>query len=211
MQEEEIPIRELLNLCLSSNDQELWQKFVRRTQRLIANVIINTLRRWSEPTPSLVDDLIQDTYVRLFANDCKALRGIRNEHENAIFGYLKVTASNTTVDYFRQQKNKPPEVELEATETAMPLLSDGFDRIEFERLKDKIEECLKWLSSAENYQRDQVIFWLFYEQGYTAKEISLLPNTSLSVKGVESALLRLVRLVKDCLASSGGAAKGQGI
>src|SRR5215510_3352402 len=98
MREEEIAIRELLNLCLGSEDQELWQKFVRRTQPLIASVIINTLRRWREPSPSLVDDLIQETYLKLFANDCKALRSIRNEHENAIFGYLKVTASNATVD-----------------------------------------------------------------------------------------------------------------
>ena len=208
MREEEIPIRELLNLCLSSKDEGLWQKFVRRTQPLIANVIINTLRRWREPSPSLVDDLIQETYLRLFANDCKALRGIRNEHENAIFGYLKVTASNTTVDHFRQAKNRVEEVEL--ADPVVPPSPDGFDRIQFERLKDRIEECLKWHSSAENYQRDQVIFWLYYEQGYTAKEISFLPNTDLSVKGVESTLLRVVRSVKDCLASSGGAAKGQG-
>src|SRR5262249_42320021 len=183
---EEIPIRELLHLCLGSEDQGLWQQFVRRTQPLIANVIINTLRRWREPSPSLVDDLIQDTYIRLFANDCKPLRGIRNEHENAIFGYLKVTASNTTVDHFRQAKNRVEEVEL--ADPVVPPSPDGLDRIQFERLKDTIEECLKWHSSAENYQRDQVIFWLYYEQGYTAKEISFLPNADLSVKGVESTL-----------------------
>jgi RNA polymerase sigma-70 factor, ECF subfamily len=204
MQEEEVPIRELLNLCLGSEDQGLWQKFVRRTQPLIANVIINTLRRWREPSPSLVDDLIQETYLKLFANDRKALRGIRNEHENAIFGYLKVAASNTTVDYFRQPKNKVPELEL--TDLVVPPSPDGFDRIEFARLKDKIQERLEHLSSTGTYQRDVAIFWLYYEQGYTAKEISLLPNMELSVKGVESTLLRLVRFVRD----DERAAEGQG-
>lgn len=198
MSAEEIPIRELLNLCLGSpEDQELWQKFVRRTQPLIANVIINTLRRWREPAPNLVDDLIQDTYLKLFANDRKALRGIRNEHENAIFGYLKVTASNTTIDHFRQPKNNVPELEL--TEPVVPPLPDGFDQIQFARFKDTIQTRLESLSASDTCQRDQAIFWLYYEQGYTAKEIALLPNIKLSVKGVESTLLRLVKFVKDGL------------
>jgi RNA polymerase sigma-70 factor (ECF subfamily) len=195
MQQEETPIRELLDLCLSSEDQELWQKFVRRTQPLIANVIINTLRRWREPSPNLVDDLVQESFLKLFANDRKALRGIRNAYENTIFGYLKVVASNVTCDHFRQPKNKVPEVEL--TDVVVPPSPDGFDRIQFMRLKEKIQACLDGLSSSETYKRDQAIFWLYYEQGYTAKEISLLPSVGLSVKGVESTLLRLTRLIKE--------------
>ena len=171
---------------------------------MIANVIINTLRRWREPAPNLVDDLIQDTYLKLFANDRKALRGIRNEHENAIFGYLKVTASNTTIDHFRQPKNNVPELEL--TDPVVPPLPDGFDQIQFARFKDTIQTRLESLSASDTCQRDQAIFWLYYEQGYTAKEIALLPNMKLSVKGVESTLLRLVKFVKDGLPGSAGAA-----
>ena len=94
MAQEEISIRDLLNLCLSSDGQEYWREFVHRTQPLIANTTINIVRRWKNPAPSLVDDLIQETYVKLFANDRKALRSIKNEYENTIFGYLKVVASN---------------------------------------------------------------------------------------------------------------------
>lgn len=195
MLEEEIPIRELLNSCLGSEDQGLWRKFVRRTQPLIASVIINTVRRWREPSPSLVDDLVQETFLKLFAGDRKALRGIRNEHENTIFGYLKVVASNVTRDHFRHPENKIQEVEL--TDPVTPPLPDGFDRIEFMRLKDKIQARLESLSSSDTCLRDQTIFWLYYEQGYTAKEISLLPNIGLTVKGVESTLLRLTRFVKQ--------------
>jgi len=201
MSAEEIPIRELLNLCLGSEDQELWQKFVRRTQPLIANVIINTLRRWREPAPNLVDDLIQDTYFKLFENDRKALRGIRNEHENAIFGYLKVTASHTTIDHFRQLKNNIQEVEL--TDPVVTPLPDGFDRIQLALSKDKIQARLECLAN-DTRQRDQTIFWLYYEQGYTAKEISLLPHMELGIKGVESTLQRLVKFIKDEGTSAAG-------
>jgi RNA polymerase sigma-70 factor, ECF subfamily len=192
---EEIPIRELLHKCLGSDDQERWEQFVCRTQPLIANVIINTLRRWREPTPSLVDDLIQETYLKLFANDRKALRAIKNEYENTIFGYLKVVASNVTRDHFRHAGNKVSEVEL--IEPVVPPSPDGFDRIEFARLKDKIQEHLQSLSSSDTYSRDISIFWLYYEQGYSAKEISLLPSVGLTVKGVESTLQRLTRFLKD--------------
>jgi RNA polymerase sigma factor (sigma-70 family) len=196
MPQVETPIRDLLDLCLRSNDQAQWQEFVRRTQPLIANVIINTLRRWRDPAPSLVDDLVQETFLRLLANDCKALRSIRNEYENTIFGYLKVVASNVSCDHFRQPRNKVSEVELD--DMVVPPSPDGFDRIQFERLKDQIEACLeRGLSSSQTYKRDVAIFWLYYEQGYTAKEVSEIPGMGLSVKGVESTLLRLTRLIKE--------------
>jgi RNA polymerase sigma-70 factor (ECF subfamily) len=168
---------------------------VRRTQPLIASVIINTIRRWQEPSPSLVDDLIQDTFLKLFANERKALRSIKNEYENTIFGYLKVVASNVVRDHFRQTENKVEEIEL--ADPVLPPTPDGLDRVEFARLKDKIQTRLQSLSSSETYRRDETIFWMYYEQGYTAKEISFLPSVGLTVKGVESTLLRLTRFIRE--------------
>jgi RNA polymerase sigma-70 factor (ECF subfamily) len=195
MEQEEIPIRDLLHLCISSEDQELWREFVRRTQPLLASVIINTIRRWQEPSPSLVDDLIQDTFLKLFANDRKALRSIKNEYENTIFGYLKVVASNVVRDHFRRTENKVEEIEL--SDPVVPPTPDGLDRVEFACMKDQIQTRLQGLSSSETYPRDESIFWLYYEQGYTAKEISLLPTVGLTVKGVESTLQRLTRFIRE--------------
>jgi RNA polymerase sigma-70 factor, ECF subfamily len=195
MEQEEIPIRDLLRLCISSEDQELWREFVRRTQPLIASVIINTIRRWQEPRPSLVDDLIQDTFLKLFANDRKALSSLKNEYENTIFGYLRVVASNVVRDHFRRTENRVEEIEL--SDPVVPTNQDGLDRIEFARMKDQIQTRLQSLSSSETYPRDESIFWLYYEQGYTAKEISLLPRIGLTVKGVESTLQRLIRFIRE--------------
>lgn len=197
MAQEEIPIRELLQLCLSSDGQEHWREFVRRTQPLIASVIINTVRRWKQPAPSLVDDLIQDTYLKLFANDRKALRAIKNEYENTIFGYLKVVASNVVRDHFRQPVNKADEIEL--SDAVLPPGRDERDRLEFLHKKEQIQGILETLSSSETYERDVAIFWLAHQQGYTAKEISLLPAIGLTVKGVEAVLFRLNRYVRERL------------
>ena len=171
-----------------------WREFVRRTQPLIASVIINTVRRWKTPVPSLVDDLIQDTYVKLFANDKKALRALKNEYENTIFGYLKVIASNVVRDHFRQSVNKADEIEL--SDAVLPPGPRERERLEFLDKKDQVQKILETLSASETYQRDVAIFWFFYEQGYTAKEISLLPAVGLTVKGVEAVLFRLARQVR---------------
>src|SRR4029077_2246209 len=147
MAQEEIPIRDLLHLCLGSDDQELWRNFVRRTQPLIASVIINTIRRWQEPSPSLVDDLIQDTFLKLFTNERKALRSIKNEYENTIFGYLKVVASNVVRDHFRQPVNKADEIEL--SDAVLPPGSQDRERLEFLQKKEHIKGVLETLSSSE--------------------------------------------------------------
>jgi RNA polymerase sigma-70 factor, ECF subfamily len=197
MAQVETSIRDLLHVCLSSDEQEHWGEFVRRTQPLISSVIINTVRRWKTPAPSLVDDLIQEMYLKLFANDKKALRAIKNEYENTIFGYLKVIASNVVRDHFRQQVNKADEIEL--SDAVLPPGPQDRERLEFLHKKEEIKGVLETLSASETYHRDVAIFWLFYEQGYTAKEISLLPAIGLTVKGVEAVMFRMARYARERL------------
>ena len=197
MAEEEIPIRELLQLCLGTDAEKHWREFIRRTQPLIAGVIINTVRRWKQPAPTLVDDLIQDTHVKLFANDKKALRSIKNEHENAIFGFLKVVASNVVQDHFRKPENKADEVEV--SDTVLPPGPGEREQREFLDKKDEVKRILATLSSSETYERDVAIFWLYYEQGYSAKEISFMSHLGLTLKGVEAVILRLTRYIRERL------------
>jgi DNA-directed RNA polymerase specialized sigma24 family protein len=45
-------------------------------------------------------------------------------------------------------------------------------------------------------QRDLLAFWLYYRSGLSAKEISTIPDMHLTVKGVESLLLRAIRLLR---------------
>ena len=153
---EEIPIRDLLDRCLSSEDEGLWLAFVRRTQPMMANVIMNTVRRWKEPNPSLVDDLLQEAFLKLFANDRKSLRSIRNAHENTIFGYLRVVAGNVARDYFRSPQNRIEEIEV--SDPVIPPSPDGWDRIAFNRLKDQIQARLDSLSSSETYRARRLDF-----------------------------------------------------
>ena len=49
------------------------------------------------------------------------------------------------------------------------------------------------------------MFWLYYRVGLTANAIAALPSIGLSMKGVESTILRLIRLLRQEI--SGGSLK----
>jgi RNA polymerase sigma-70 factor (ECF subfamily) len=199
-----VSIQNLLGLCLRTDNQALWGEFIRRSQPMIAGVIIKAMRRWRNPCPFIVDDLVQETYLKLCANDFKYLREFVCEHENALFGFLKVVASHVVHDHFRSSYSQKrgsgkEDDELEQISLRTPDASASAERMEREILFHEISECFKTHAAGPNFPRDYAIFWLYYVQGYTAKAISRLPNIGLTVKGVESTLLRLTRLVREGL------------
>lgn len=198
---QKLSARELVQLCLEMND-EAWAEFVRRYQRLIGGVIARRVRRHTGllPGPELVDDLSQETYLKLCANNFKALRTFDFRHENALCGFLKVVASNIVEDYFRRKNPKPGEIDPEEVPTE-PSIGPGSRSVEIEVSLAEIDMCLQEHKDEPNFARDYAIFWLYFRQGLTAKEIAALPSIGLSVKGVESTLLRMVRAIRARVAS----------
>jgi RNA polymerase sigma-70 factor (ECF subfamily) len=204
----------LLEQCLRCGDELLWTKFIRRSQPVIAGVVIKTVRRWSRPLPALVDDLVQETYLKLFANNVRALRRFVCHHENALYGFLKVVASNTVQDHFRcsysQKRGSGREEEsIDASGNERPDLrtlrggigmasftSSRCEALECRILLREVDAYLKSRAAEPSFTRDYTIFWLYYREGLTAKAIANLAHIGLSVKGVESTLLRLTRLVR---------------
>jgi hypothetical protein len=59
-----------------------------------------------------------------------------------------------------------------------------------------IDVYLKSRACEPTFVRDYTIFWLYYREGMTAKAIAGVSSIGLTVKGVESTLLRLTRLVR---------------
>ena len=209
MDPQKLSAQELVQLCLDSQDkaaraelEAAWVEFMRRFHPLIAGVITKRVLRCGQGNPALIDDLVQETYIKLLVNNCKALRNFNFKHENAFFGFLKVIAMHVTEDYFRSQN--PPDTPLDDIDKTMPGSSarEGTQQsIEKTIQIGKIDECLKEEESvAQHFARDYKIFWLYYGEGLTAKEISELPDIGLNIKGVESALLRLTHQIKGKLA-----------
>jgi RNA polymerase sigma-70 factor (ECF subfamily) len=204
MDSKKLSIQDLLQLCLATQDPALWQELNHRVQPLISRVVVKTVNRcrWVSPDPALVDDLIQDTFVKLFANDCRALREFQFEHENSFFGFLKTVASNVAQDYLRREYSPKhggdlEEEDLDKISTIVPARTSFADDTHAQILIAEIQRCLEQeLAHEPNFSRDIAIFWLYYRFGLTAKAISQIPSIGLTVKGVESTLLRLTRLVR---------------
>jgi RNA polymerase sigma-70 factor, ECF subfamily len=194
------PLDELLKLCLQSNQEILWTEFVHRSQPVITGVVMKTMCRWISPNPGLVDDLVQETYLKLCLNDFRALRQFVCRHENALFGFLKVVASNVVQDHFRstysQKRGSGMSDVPSDCISSVPTAAHPFIAVERDALMQAIDRCLANYLENSNSVRYRSIFWLYYRNGLTAKEISRLPSVKLGLKGIESTILKLTRIAK---------------
>lgn len=193
--------QELIHRCLAS-DQIVWTEFLRRFERPISMVVIRTLRRRLRPTPALVEDLVQNTYLKLLDDNCKALRTFKAQHENSIYGYLQVMASNITQDYLRKldAKKRDSRVEQDIEELPPDLISDTSASREAEHRTEirQVEERLKKITTGT----EQEIFWLYNRWGLTAKEISQI--FQMNIKSVENMLARILRLLREDFGKGAG-------
>ena len=204
MDPRKLSTQELVSYCLDSQDEAGWTEFVRRFQPHIARVVYKCVSRRKRPKPDLVDDLVQETFLKLCANNFKALRNFEFQHDNAFFGFLKKVAANVVEDYFRRINSKKhgdgqEEEDIDEVRIKVSFRRSLLQPAEMAILRGQIERCLAKLLSEPNFGRDHAIFWLYYRQGLTAKAIAQLSDITLGVKGVESTLLRLTRFVKGCL------------
>jgi RNA polymerase sigma-70 factor, ECF subfamily len=79
-----ISIEELIRQCSGSRTPQAWEEFVRRFHRLIATVILRTASRLGDASKQTVDDLIQETYLKLCADDFRILRTFEQQHRTPL-------------------------------------------------------------------------------------------------------------------------------
>jgi len=200
---------ELVQACAGSRDSAAWVEFQRRFHPVIASGVLRTARRHSNPPSSLIDDLVQDTYVRLCEDDCRILRRFQPRHEESIFAFLKVVASNVVRDYYKSADAEKRGANKTDAITEIPLVDpkteegDGeaflHRKIEFDRILDFLRQQL----SGDDGERNLEIFLLRHCQGHTASEISGVKALGLSTEGVESVLLRLNNMIRSHIENTG--------
>lgn len=194
-------LERLLGKCLDDSDSALWAEFVRYSRPLIAAMIAKYLRLAGAPALSAVDDLIQETYLKLCRNNFKALRSFVYRHEGALHGFLKVIARNVALDHIRDitcQKRGSSKIEcLDEKSIAKAARRNDNAGVERKMLLGKIDEFVAAATYESDNRRDYTIFWLYYRQGLCARLIARRPGINLTVKGVESAILRITRQIRE--------------
>jgi RNA polymerase sigma factor (sigma-70 family) len=185
---------------VSGADRSARQTFVAHFQPVIRATVIKTGRRFTDMPSDLIDDLVQDTYVRIFDQKCKILKSFEARHEASIFAFIQAVAFSVVQDYFRYtsaQKRGGKTTTLPIQELNDVVgLENPASRYEATALLEVMNQILADICSPETLERDRSIFWLYHLQDYTAKEIAGLPSIQLSVKGVESVVFRVTGEVR---------------
>lgn len=207
-----ISAEELALICFRSGDELAWAEFVRRFQPLIASVAIRVARKWGDTSPQIVDELVQDTYLKLCAERTHLLEKFKPRHKDAAYGYIKVFTANLVHDRFKSSRAQKRGGRADTGSVDCDLATKGvptqpiLEALERKILLEKVAHCLEKVSSGQKAERDRQIFWLYYRVGLTASAIASLPTVGLGTKGVESIILRLTRAIRQELAarSQGG-------
>src|SRR5947208_15425939 len=198
-----LSLKDVVCLCAGSGDDEAWQEFVSRVGRPISLTIMRTASRWGEPSRSLVEDLVQATYLKLWEGGCRLLRDFAIQRPEAILGYLKKTAANAAHDYFKHGHSQSsgggePHVSTSDVDPEAGNEAHGSqDKIAFGIFLNEIDGYLNRCLAGPDQERDRMIFWLYFRQGMSTKEIALLPTIRLSAKGVGSVIERLKHGVRQ--------------
>lgn len=204
----ELSCPELFAYCARRGDAAFWEEFIKRFNPVIAGTLVREALKHGAADRTLIDDLVQETYLKICADECKLLRMFTPQTPDSAFGFLKVVAASVARDFFKSRlaEKRAPEAtasSVEEIQNLAPKSTRGMlSSAERTVLLDQIDCNLRALVPPEELQRARAVFWLYYRSGLTASAIASLPTINLTTKGVESLLLRLTRLVRQKLSTA---------
>jgi RNA polymerase sigma-70 factor (ECF subfamily) len=167
-----------------------------RYRKPIALVILRTAQKWNEGNSATIDDLVQETFLKLCDNNCRLLREFRSDQPEGLTGFLKVVAANLAQDHFKAVHSMkrgggvvvPAPAKLDIVASTIELTDRAI-------LFSQIDRFLH--ESCGVRDRDKTVFWLYYREGMTAKAIASISALGLSTKGVETIIHRVTKQVRS--------------
>lgn len=206
----------LVRECGLSTDPSAWTEFVDTFNRRIVAAVIRERRLRGLATDSsaadAVSDLVQDVYLRILANDRRALRDFRGETETAVFAYLARIVRATVGDRTRRDSSRKRSARIvpidagaggDGSAPLSELLAAGDgsspDRQMRERaVPGRLRELLAG-GGFPNPERDALVFELHVLEGLSAREIAGIPALELSLSAVEGVLRRTRERLRERL------------
>ena len=173
--------------------QPAWEEFIRRFHAVIAGTVTRCARRFCETTPELIDDLVQQTLLKICANRYRIVRDFEPQSPDAIIGFLKTVAFNVTLDYFRigmteKRGSDLADAALETYAKSTVADSEGLPKVEREILFRPDRRTPGRPAKKTGVRATGRIFWLYYRHGMTARTIAAIPGLGLTQKAVESVI-----------------------
>ena len=203
-------VEDLIRACAELNDGAAWEEFIARFERPISLSIRRAACQWGMEPRQFVEDLLQETYLKLYTDNCEKLLDFAQQHtEQQTLAYIRTIAINVAHDHFKSLHSKKRglgEVD-QLLEDVDPAAGGGSlggpEAIQRELFLREIDERLQGCAAGSNQERDCLIFWFYYLQCMSAKAIAALGTIQLTAKGVEAVIFRLTRCLQEKLAGAG--------
>jgi len=183
---EKLPNARLFSLCAAYTEGSLegdqyWAEFSKRFHKCLTNAIYLTYARLSEgyyPQASIIADITQEIYFRLYRNNSSSLRNFQGETDLEAWAYLANIATNMTADYLRRERSKKRKVWLESLEFVLQTEeSKNRDQNPDNTFTDEVVErefieLLHKTFKGRNSERDIHLFILYHFIGYSLNELA---------------------------------------
>jgi RNA polymerase sigma factor (sigma-70 family) len=177
---------------------------MRRYHAVLSAAATRVSNQWGKGSSDEIDDVMQEIYLGLCADRARILISFEETRAEAVFGYLKVVATNLAHDFFRKRSAAKRGARHTASLDESGDVAARGDDFERQLTLAKVDEVLVTHTQTENGARDRTIFRLYYRHGMTALEIAELPGVGLSAKGVEGVLHRITKTIRQTLAQAQG-------
>ena len=197
---------ELVKLCAREpRNRNAWLEFYSRFDERIWLVVFRECRanityEMTSQLNQVVQDLVQEVYLRLVEKKCKALKAYEGACENSIYIYLGTIAKNVVRNYvIKMAAQKRPSIEKFIYDTSFvteggreTLVSDRFqsnygdieDEFRLEILEEEIEDILDKCLKGKDRERNKIIFKLYFYEGFSSEEITSQFSFNLSSKRI---------------------------
>lgn len=200
----------LFRQCADCPDsREHWEEFVHRYNPLLVRSVRVAWRRHgpkNRPVTEVAADLLQNVYLAILRNEYRLLQNFLGSTEEEANAYLARTAINETVTYLRAQRALRRGAELISLEAYLedkerdggllpPGLSSRLQRLTEQECLEVLRKCFQ----GQNANRDILIFWLHFRDGYSTKDISEMGFTSMEVTSINNLLGKMKKELREFL------------
>jgi RNA polymerase sigma-70 factor, ECF subfamily len=199
-----IAANRLARICAYSAQAPEWEQFVRVVTPALALAARRVSSVWGDPSNGTVSEIVQEVFLKLCEDERRILREFEDRGNDSFMKLLRMITTSVGTDHFRRMRAEKrgghahsialdPHVSAEDVSD-----SKATAAVEWPSLIAQLDGLLMLYPKTVSV-RDRNLFWFYYRQGLTAEAISRIPNIGLSAKGVESALQRLTRLLRDTI------------
>jgi RNA polymerase sigma-70 factor (ECF subfamily) len=194
----------LARICAYSAQAPEWEEFVRIVSPVVSLAARRVSAVWGDPSSATVSEIVQEVFLKLCEDERRILREFEDRGNDSFLKLLRMITASVGTDHFRRTRAEKRGGRSQSVPLEPHISSDDVsdskatEAVEWPSLIAQLDGLLKLYPNTVS-ARDRNLFWLYYRQGLTADAISRIPAIGLTPKGVESALLRLTRLLRETI------------